>query len=232
MREAVDVLGAQADLVRAALDARLGSVPRARGRAAARPTIWPTRLRGFSDACGSWKTIWISRRSAHRRRDPARGDVLPREADRAGRRASSRTRQRARVVLPQPDSPTSPSVSPLGDRERDVVDRLHLACDAVDHEPRWTGKWSFRCSTSSSGGPGRRILLGRGRDGSRAHAPTLAGGARESDRAVDEPHATLLLGIEPAAVAVMRPAGDRGPRAAGLPQPVEPVRAAGREVAA
>ena len=38
------------------------------------------------------------------------------------------------VDLPQPDSPTSPSVSPLGDGEADAVDRPHLA-DAALQQP-------------------------------------------------------------------------------------------------
>ena len=37
------------------------------------------------------------------------------------------------VVLPQPDSPTSPSVLPARDRERHAVDRLHVRDDALEH---------------------------------------------------------------------------------------------------
>ena len=36
--------------------------------------------------------------------------------------------------LPQPDSPTSPTVSPLLDRQRDVVDRADVADVAVEDE--------------------------------------------------------------------------------------------------
>ncbi len=47
------------------------------------------------------------------------------EVDRARRRASRARRPcRPIVVLPQPDSPTSPKVSPCADGERDVGDRL------------------------------------------------------------------------------------------------------------
>ena len=76
------------------------------------PMIWPTRLRGFSEANGSWKTIWICRRIGRRcprerptsscpanRTDPDVGVVSCRIA-------------RQRVDFPQPDSPTRPSVSP------------------------------------------------------------------------------------------------------------------------
>ena len=38
----------------------------------------------------------------------------------------SRSRQRPSVVLPQPDSPTSPSVSPFSIVKADAVDRLHV----------------------------------------------------------------------------------------------------------
>ena len=72
----------------------------------------PTRLRGFSDAYGSWKIIIISRRigriSARERcvmSRPSKTTVPP-----VG--SSSRMMQRAIVDLPQPDSPTTPSVSP------------------------------------------------------------------------------------------------------------------------
>ena len=47
---------------------------------------------------------------------------------------SSRRMQRPVVVLPQPLSPTSPSVSPRRDREVDAVDRLHVADLARQHD--------------------------------------------------------------------------------------------------
>ena len=40
---------------------------------------------------------------------------------------SSRKMESASVVLPEPDSPTMPSVSPARSVERDLVDRLHRA---------------------------------------------------------------------------------------------------------
>ncbi len=39
----------------------------------------------------------------------------------------SRSTLRATVDLPQPDSPTSPSVSPVAKREADAVDGMHGA---------------------------------------------------------------------------------------------------------
>ena len=41
--------------------------------------------------------------------------------------STSRSTLRATVDLPQPDSPTSPSVSPLPTREADAVDGMHGA---------------------------------------------------------------------------------------------------------
>ena len=53
---------------------------------------------------------------------------MPSNMIRAGRSACSRrTIARPVVVLPQPDSPTSPSVSPRRDREADAVDGPHVA---------------------------------------------------------------------------------------------------------
>ncbi len=69
-------------------------------------------MRGLSDAYGSWKMICISLRS---------GRSSPRESPMSSRPsnvtlpfvASVRRRMtRPAVVLPEPDSPTSPSVSP------------------------------------------------------------------------------------------------------------------------
>src|SRR5687767_14091827 len=72
----------------------------------------PTFIRGFSDAAGSWKMICISRRNARKSRlfmavtsrfsnftSPLVGSI-------------KRRMHRPAVDLPQPDSPTSPRVSP------------------------------------------------------------------------------------------------------------------------
>src|SRR3954470_7075793 len=72
----------------------------------------PTVLRGFSDEYGSWKIICISRRRLLS--SPPLIEAISRplnviEPDVGSTRRSSR---RAVVDLPQPDSPTSPSVSP------------------------------------------------------------------------------------------------------------------------
>ena len=49
--------------------------------------------------------------------------------------SSRRVIRRAVVLLPQPVSPTIPSVSPLVDVERDAVDRVHGADLALEDDP-------------------------------------------------------------------------------------------------
>ena len=55
---------------------------------------------------------------------------------------------RPTVVLPQPDSPTSPSVSPRASVERDAVDGAHLGRLARSRTPPKTGKRTCRSCTS------------------------------------------------------------------------------------
>ena len=92
------------------------------------PTMSPTRIRGSSEPTESWKMICMSRRAVLQLR--------PRDADQVdARRRRSRPRSarsarisvRPSVDLPQPDSPTSPSVSPRADLEVDAVDGLDVA---------------------------------------------------------------------------------------------------------
>ena len=71
-------------------------------------------MRGFSDAIGSWKIIWMLRR-----RSLASGffrvgenSVSPSHFTAPAVGRSSPASTRPSVVLPQPDSPASPSVSP------------------------------------------------------------------------------------------------------------------------
>ena len=72
----------------------------------------PTRLRGLSDAYGSWNTICISRRSGRRPRRERPVMSRPSKVTVPAVGSCRRTRQRPRVDLPQPDSPTRPTVSP------------------------------------------------------------------------------------------------------------------------
>ena len=83
-------------------------------------------MRGFSDAYGSWNTICIRRRSARSSRAPTpESTSMPSNSHRARRRLSSRITRRPVVDLPQPDSPTRPSVVPRRMREADAGDGVH-----------------------------------------------------------------------------------------------------------
>ena len=126
------------------LQARRGrAAPGVRVRASALDTpcswngalmICDTRLRGFSEANGSWKTICSSPRIGRSSRCDAA--VMSRPSKRIVPPVgfSSRMSVRDSVVFPQPDSPTSPSVSPLAQRERHVVDGVDVADRAVDEQ--------------------------------------------------------------------------------------------------
>src|SRR5450830_1074085 len=76
---------------------------------AASLTTWSTRWRGFSEAYGFWNTIWILRWVS------TLGVVmsLPSNASAPLVAGSRPAIMRPTVDLPQPDSPTSPSTSPL-----------------------------------------------------------------------------------------------------------------------
>ena len=77
------------------------------------PMIEPTRRRGFSEPYGSWKIIWMSRRQRpHRRGATASVMSWPSNQTEPDVTSYSRVMQRASVDLPQPVSPTRPSVSP------------------------------------------------------------------------------------------------------------------------
>ena len=76
------------------------------------PTMFRTRLRGFRLEYGSWKTIWSSRRNGRSARLPSLPMGLPSKTISPSVGSRSRTIVRPSVVLPQPDSPTRPRVSP------------------------------------------------------------------------------------------------------------------------
>ena len=125
------------------------------------PMIEPTVRRGFSDEYGSWKIICISRRSgrssaARELRDVAAVEARSRRAVGSSRRSS----RRAVVDLPQPDSPTRPSVSPGCDVEGDAVHRAHGAHLLWRTTPRSIGKRLTRSRISSSVDSSRRPPVG------------------------------------------------------------------------
>ena len=85
----------------------------------------PTRFRGLSDEYGSWKIIISSRRTGRMSERDSLVMSRPSKMIFPAVDSSSRMTQRASVDLPQPDSPTTPSVSPWRTVKRDVVDGLH-----------------------------------------------------------------------------------------------------------
>ena len=96
-------------------------------------TIWsPIVLTGLNAFIAPWKTIAMSfQRCGLIVSSPPREDVLAVEEHPAGRRdavgGSRPMSARIVVVLPQPDSPTSPSRSPSSSVEADALDGVQLA---------------------------------------------------------------------------------------------------------
>src|SRR5206468_3132413 len=155
-----------------------------------------TLSRGFSEAVGSWKTIWRSRR--WRRSGSSRSAVRSTSAKRT-RPAVGSTRRRIRratVDLPQPDSPTRPRVSP-GSRLKETPSTARTALAArprarSSHAPGPpSGKCLTRPSTASSGmlplgGVTGDLVIGGGRARRR---PVLAADAEHAGAAVGVPAA-------------------------------------------
>jgi hypothetical protein len=113
VRVAVDEVGVEARRGRAGPDRRAAapsSAARRGGSPTARPTMSPTVMRGFSEVYGSWKMIWICRRSRRSSFCPSRRRRGPVE-DLPAVGFSSASSTLVTVDLPQPDSPTRPTVS-------------------------------------------------------------------------------------------------------------------------
>ena len=91
-----------------------------------------TVIRGFSDACGSWNTIWNRRRIRRMSSPASRNRSTPSNTIEPESGSTMRSTHRAVVVLPQPDSPTRLNVSPAVDRERHIRDGLHRAGRAME----------------------------------------------------------------------------------------------------
>ena len=98
------------------------------GRAIASATRW----RGLSESYGFWKTIWIRRRASLGRSFALAASSSPSSVIRPPAGGCRPAMQRAIVVLPLPDSPTSATHSPGGERERDVLGGDHRVDAAVD----------------------------------------------------------------------------------------------------
>ena len=80
------------------------------------------RMRGLSEAYGSWKMICMSRRRPPRGRWHLRSRRAPNQILAGGARSGARAA--AQRLLPQPDSPTSPASRRRRGRS-DAVDRVH-----------------------------------------------------------------------------------------------------------
>src|SRR5258705_152184 len=72
----------------------------------------PTERRGLSERYGSWNTICTLRRSGRSAAAPMVAMSVPARRISPALGSTSRTMQRATVDLPEPDSPTMPSVWP------------------------------------------------------------------------------------------------------------------------
>ena len=115
----------------------------------------PTRLRGFSDAYGSWKIIVTSRRIGRIRARESFVMSLPSKVILPAVGSSSRTMQRASVDLPQPDSPTIPRVSPALTLKVTPSTAFTEAISFWKMIPRVIGKYFLTSSAISSSSPVR-----------------------------------------------------------------------------
>ena len=179
--------------------------------------IWPTRLRGFSDANGSWKIICISRRSGRssRRERPVMSSP-PNRTEPSSRLGQLQDRP-AQRRLAAARLAHQPERLALAQREADVVHRLHPGDLAVDHDSRLD-----REVLDEVGRP-----RGADRPCSRGHRPPPGGRS-----ALDPAQLPLRLGLEPAAVEVRAAFQTRLERRAARAHFVELVRAARAEAAA
>ncbi len=107
----------------------------------------PMVMTGFSELSGSWKTMAISVPSSSRiARSSSPTSSRPMNLTLPERRTlilgSRFMIERARIVFPDPDSPTMPSVLPRSS--------VKLTPSTALTRPRGVRKWVFRSSTSSS----------------------------------------------------------------------------------
>ena len=86
-----------------------------------RRTVW----RRLSAESGFWNTIWSARTSACVRFASVGASARPSSETEPAVGSTMPSSVRANVVLPQPDSPTSPSVSPGQITARDAAQRVH-----------------------------------------------------------------------------------------------------------
>ncbi len=114
-------------------------------------SVWRMRLRGFSEANGSWNTICTSRVSRRRSASSSVARSRPSTSSRPDVGGYSPTIARPSVVLPQPDSPTTPSTSPARTSRLTPSTARSRAISRLNGPPR-TGNSTDRASAWSSGG--------------------------------------------------------------------------------
>ena len=126
----------------------------ARCSASPSPTIWPTVMRGLSDANGSWNTTCMRLRIA---RSVARVGVVDalrrRTRSSPPRSAASASSAMPSVVLPEPDSPTMPSVSPRRSCSVGVPHRGELALARTSRARSRTSRRHLRPRAGSAHRP-------------------------------------------------------------------------------
>ena len=185
-----------------------------RWRGAPRPGCGATECRGLSVEYGSWNTIWIVRRTLravgrrHARRNPLPRCRRSRSSPAVG--VSRPTRQRPSVVLPEPDSPTRPTLSPGHNLDRYALQRVDRAAAAAGERLDEPVDADERPSGCVTGG------------GAAGAAESAAGAARASrsaislrrTQAVNRPGAISASGGLPARQICLRPVAAVGESAA------------------
>src|SRR3989449_2338149 len=122
--------------------------------------ISPTRIRGLSELYGSWKTTCTLRRWSRSAVPVSSARLRPSNSMAPAVGASAASTSFEVVVLPHPDSPTRPSVSPALIVKLIPSTALTTPRPLPSSEPP-TGKCFLRSRTSSSGLPTCRRLLDR-----------------------------------------------------------------------
>ena len=138
-----------------------------------------TVMRGFNDAYGSWKTICIFARIVRRSRPDGASTSSPSNRTVPDVGSSSRRMQRPVVDFPQPDSPTSPSVSPRC-TEKLTPETAWTSPTLCRNSPARIGKFFTRSFTSSTGA-GTAGGRGPGPDSTEVTAPPPARRTRPPD---------------------------------------------------
>ena len=134
VRKAVRVLGAEPDRAQELLHASpaLAATRYRPWMRSGSPTISRTVMRGFSDAYGSWKTIWTSRRTGRIWRRLKRVMSCPSKMIRPAVGSSSLMMRAPERRLAAPGLADDAERLALAHRQVDAVDRLHLADRALE----------------------------------------------------------------------------------------------------